>query len=525
MQQQARNEIINRGIGRFIDRGTSAVALSGGRPMAMIHPLLRPYKPTSENPFDASKAAHLLNRAGFGPTPAEIEKVVKLGPDAAADRLFDFPDAPAEEQSQSDVPDLSAIEGYPKDFREIAQKMRGMTPEERMQYRQQLMRANREAIVQTAAWWLQRMASGPYPLQEKLTLFWHGHFTSSAKDERAAILMWQQNELLRRNCAGNFRDFVKQISRDPAMLDYLNNSQNRKKHPNENYARELMELFTLGIGNYTEDDIKQAARAFTGWAHDGDEYVFRKFDHDDDVKTFFGQKGNFNGDDIIEMILHHQACAKYISGRLFKHFVYEDPEPAILASLGEQLREAKWEMRPLLRTIFTSQAFYSDRAIGAQIKSPIQLVVGTIRMLDVDMPANRALAAALNQMGQVPLEPPNVKGWPGGRMWINTSTLFVRYNTAVWLAGGDGQVPMARGGKPGKFKMTMGTANVNFAPDSTNSQAQLVVDDWVARLIQRPIDPDKKKVLIEALGDRPDDEAAIKKMVQLIVSMPEYQLC
>ena len=493
--------------------------------MATLHPLLRPFKPTSDNPFDAVKAAHLLSRAGFGGTGEEIARAVKLGPEGAVDWLFDFPDAPAEELSQSDVPDLSSLDGYPKDFREIQQKMRGMTPEERMQYRQQLQRANREAVAETAAWWLRRMAHGPYPLQEKLTLFWHGHFTTSAKDERAALLMWNQNELLRRHAAGNFHDFVKQVARDPAMLDYLNNQQNRKKHPNENFARELMELFTLGIGNYTEADIKQAARAFTGWAHDGDEYVFRKFDHDDDVKTFFGQKGNFNGDDVIEIILRHQACAKYIAGRLFKFFAYEEPEQPIIDSLGEQLREARWEMRPVLRTILSSQAFYSERAIGSQIKSPVQLVAGTVRMLGVDLPNTRAINAALNQMGQVPLEPPNVKGWPGGRMWINTSTLFVRYNTAVWLAGGGGQVPLARGGKPGKFKMKMGNAETNFSPEASAVEAEKVVDAWVERLIQRPLDVEKKKVLIEALGDRPGDEDAVKKMVQLIVSMPEYQLC
>jgi hypothetical protein len=197
----------------------------------------------------------------------------------------------------------------------------------------------------------------------------------------------------------------------------------------------------------------------------------------------------------------------------------------MIDSLGEQLREGRWELRPLLRMIFASQAFYSDRAVGAQIKSPIQLVAGTIRVLGVDMPPNRVLTAALNQMGQVPLEPPNVKGWPGGRMWINTSTLFVRYNTAVWLAGGGGQVPMARGGRPGKFKFAMGRADTNFAPQASVSEAQKVVDAWVDRLIQRPLEPDKKKVLIEALGDRPNDEDAVKKMVQLIVSMPEYQLC
>jgi uncharacterized protein (DUF1800 family) len=367
------------------------------------------------------------------------------------------------------------------------------------------------------------MANGPYPLQEKLTLFWHGHFTTSAKDERGALLIWTQNELLRRNVAGNFRENVRQISRDPAMLDYLNNQQNRKAHPNENYARELMELFTLGIGNYTEYDIREAARAFTGWAHDGEDFIFRRYDHDDGDKKFFGKKGDFDGDDVIEIILNHPACAKYIAGRFWNFFAYEDAEPPMIESLGQLLRESKWEIRPMLRTMFASQAFYSDRAIGSQIKSPVQLVVGTIRLLGLDMPPVRALQGPLNQMGQVPLEPPNVKGWPGGRQWINTSTLFVRYNTAVWLAGGGGQVPIARG-RPGKVKIKMATVESNFAP-AKGDDALEVVNYWIARLIQRPIDEEKKQVLIDVLNGRPNDEEAVKKMIQLIVSMPEYQLC
>ena len=283
--------------------------------MTTLHPMLRPYKPSSDDPFDRVKAAHLLNRAGFGGTSDEIQQVLKLGPQDAADWLLDFPDAPAEEQSKTDVPDLSGLDGYPKTFREIAEKTRGMTPQERMEYRQMLQRANIEAVRETASWWMRRMAHGPNPLQEKLTLFWHGHFTTSARDERAASLMWDQNELLRRNAAGNFRTFVREISRNPAMLDYLNNQQNRKAHPNENYARELMELFTLGIGNYSEVDIRESARAFTGWAHDGQDFIFRKFDHDTGPKTFFGRTGNFDGYDIVDIILQQPACPRYIASR------------------------------------------------------------------------------------------------------------------------------------------------------------------------------------------------------------------
>jgi uncharacterized protein (DUF1800 family) len=501
--------------------------------MANLHPLLQPYKPTSDDPFDKTKAGHLLSRAGFGGTQEEIAKVVEMGPQDAIDALMDFPDAGVDEQTQSDVPDLSAVEDYPKSFMEIRQMLQGKTEEEKKAFRQKLQQENRQAIVQTIGWWLNRMTKGPYPMQEKLTLFWHGHFTTSAKDERAALLMWNQNEMLRRNAAGNFRTFVRQVSRDPAMLDYLNNNENRKAHPNENYAREVMELFTLGIGNYTEDDIKQAARAFTGWAHDGDEYVFRRFQHDDGEKTFMGRTGNFNGDDILDIILQQPACPKYISGRLFKHFAYEDPQDDMIESLGQHLRDNRWELRPTLRTIFTSKAFYSDKAIGSQIKSPVQLVTGTVRMLGLETPPPRLLMSELNQMGQMPLSPPNVKGWPGGRMWINTSTLFVRYNTAVWLAGGS--VPAIEvGGKNTGNKLLAGAGKLraeiarrgltNFNPKG-NGTPEEIVDAWLWKLIQRPVEESSRQVLVDAINPNPTSPESIRKMVQLIVSMPEYQLC
>lgn len=494
--------------------------------MNTLHPMLQPFKPSSDDPFDHIKAAHLLNRAGFGGTEKEIDQVLRLGPQKAADWLLDFPNAPAEEQSQKDVPDLSVVEGYPGDFRAIREKMRNMSPQERKEYRQMLQRANRQAIVETASWWLKRMAYGSHPLQEKLTLFWHGHFTTSAREERSATLMWNQNELLRRNAAGNFRTFVREISRDPAMLDYLNNQQNRKAHPNENYARELMELFTLGIGNYTEHDIRESARSFTGWAHDGDDFIFRKNEHDTGQKTFMEHTGNFDGDDIIEIILQQPACPRYIASRLWEFFAYESAEQPIIDHLAAVLKDNKWELRPVLRAMLTSKAFYGPRAIGAQIKSPIQLVVGTVRILGLDMPQSRIVGPALNQMGQVPLEPPNVKGWPGGRAWINTSTLFVRYNTGVWLAGGSREVPMSPAFAGKKSNMRMRNAESDFnPPDAKSATATEVVDAWVARLIHRPIGSEKKRILIDALDGRPDDERNVKKMVQLILSMPEYQLC
>ena len=485
--------------------------------MSKLHKLLQPYEPSAADPFDAVKAAHLLNRAGFGGTEAEVEKVRKLGPAAAVDWLVSFPDAGAEKQSEKqstpDLPNFAAIENFPKNFRELRAMVQGKSSEERARIRQMLMRGNREALMATSRWWLNRMATGPFPLQEKLTLFWHGHFTTSFRDERSAWLIWRQNELLRRMAGGNFRDFVKAVSRDPAMLQYLNNNQNRKGRPNENYARELMELFTLGIGNYTETDVKEAARAFTGWASEGEEFVFRKNQHDDGVKRFFGKVGNLDGDDVIEAILRHKACAPYVAGKLFRFFAYEEPEQGVVEGLGEILRDAKYDLRPVLKTLLRSKAFYSAKAVGTQIKSPVQLVIGTVRLLGLELPPLQPLQRALNQMGQVPFNPPNVKGWPGGQAWINSATLFARYNTCVFLAGGNS---FGGGGGPG-FR-------ARFNPGAGGTAADMV-DYWVARLIQRPIDSQKRQVLIESVAGKTNLEESVRRMVQLIVSMPEYQLC
>jgi uncharacterized protein (DUF1800 family) len=468
------------------------------------HPMLEPWKPSAADPFTPAMAAHLLNRAGFGGTPDEIEQCLKLGPAGSVEWLLDFPDAGADEQSQTDVPDLSNIDNYPKSFAERRKLFQGLTPSERQELNAKLMQANREAVFATMRWWLNRMRVGPAPLQEKLTLFWHGHFTSSARDERSAWLMWGQQETLRRHAAGNFRSFVQAVARDPAMIDYLNNQQNRKDHPNENFARELMELFTLGIGNYTEDDIKQAARAFTGWAHDGEDFIFRRNQHDTGEKKFFGQRGNFDGDDIIDIILATDTCSRYIAGKLFAFFASDAIDERLSIALGKTLKDAKYDLRPLLRTILNSRAFYAPTSMFSQIKSPIQLMVGACRQMGIDLPERGFLINQLELMGQVPLNPPNVKGWPGGRTWINTSTLFVRYNLGVRLA-----------------------SNINkdklVPKDLKDAGPRALVNHWTKRLIQRPFAEEKLEVLVQQTKDAGRDGP--RRLVELIVSMPEFQLC
>ncbi|HEY8750000.1 MAG TPA: DUF1800 domain-containing protein [Tepidisphaeraceae bacterium] len=471
--------------------------------MSSTHPSFEAYEPSSQDPFDRVKAAHLLNRAGFGGTEAEVQKVIGLGPKGAVDWLLDFSNASADEQNSADVPDLSPIKGPAGNFRELRKQLQTQTPEQRKQLMKQFQMANREAFMATFAWWMKRMAGGSHPLQEKLTLFWHGHFTTSFREERAALLIWEQNELLRKMAGGNFRKMLHAVSRDPAMLDYLNNNQNRKGHPNENFAREVMELFTLGIGNYSENDIKEGARAFTGWMHDGDQFVFNRRQHDEGMKRFLGKSGNFNGDDVLNIILEKPDCAKFISSELFAWFVRPDPEPAQVDAMAKQLRDGDYELRPVIKTLLTSKAFYSAESIGVQIKSPVQLVAGTIHLLGIEMPPPQAIFNGLQLMGQVPLMPPNVKGWPGGHNWINASTLFARYNSGVRLA--QSKLDIA------------GLSEVNAAPAA--------VDALVDRLIQRPVEDKKRKELIEGYESKTKTDQSIRAVVQLIVSMPEYQLC
>ena len=476
--------------------------------MARLHPDLQPFEPNEADPFDRAKAAHLLGRSGFGGTEDEISRVLYLGPGRAVDELMDFPDAPAAEQSRTDLPDLSSLAGVPLTFAKRDEAMRAAAdPDARRDLGRSWRQAHEKADLEVAEWWLKRMAYGPYPLQEKLTLFWHGHFTTSAADARAANLIWAQNETLRTFAAGNFAAFTLAIARDPAMIDYLNNQQNTKYAPNENFARELMELFTLGLDQYTQKDIQEIARCFTGWHNDGDEYVFRESQHDDGMKRVFGSRPyDLNGDDVIKVLMMHPANAPYIAGKLFRFFAYEEPSDDLIKSLGAFFAENNHELRPLLRLLFNSRAFYSSYAVGTQIKSPIQLVIGTQRMLGVESAENRdfrRLRGNLKAMGQIPLMPPNVKGWPGGRRWINTSTLFARYNTAVKIASDLSAIELA----PPKF-----------------SEPGPIVDRWLDKLIQRPVPAARKKVLIDAVGSPPNGYGVFK-LVQLIVSMPEYQLC
>ena len=237
-------------------------------------------------------------------------------------------------------------------------------------------------------WWLCRMAETRRPLQEKLTLFWHGHFATSIFKVDSAYYMWLQNETLRRNASGNFHTMIMEISKDPAMIKWLDNDSNNKEHPNENYAREVMELFTLGEGHYTENDIKEVARAFTGWHYDRSamQYRFDPEKHDDGQKEVLGKKGNLDGGDVIDIIFQQPACAQFLARKLWSYFGYEEPEQELVDGLAEVFREGKYELKPLLHRMFSCNAFYSERAVRTQIKSPVQLAVGSYHLLGKRIP-------------------------------------------------------------------------------------------------------------------------------------------
>ncbi len=351
-------------------------------------------------------AAHLLRRAGFGGTPAEVGRFARMGAQEAAAALVAVPSP-----QTIAAPREGGLDG-PLDKHEA-----------------------RDAVASLQLWWLSRMLATPAPLQEKMTLYFHGHFTSRATP-RFPRITYNQNALLRANATGNLRELTRAISKDAAMLVYLNGASNVAAHPNENYARELMELFTLGVDNYSENDVRESARAWTGWRvnRKTDTVQFDPAQHDGGRKTFLGRSGYFNGDDIVDIIFDQAQCARFFAGSLLNWFVYNDPEPELVERVAELLRAHGYELAPVLRTILSSNVFFSARAYRALVKSPVEFVVGTYKALGLTAIDASALPA-LQQMGQRLFFPPSVAGWPGGANWLTSGTMIARQNFLTRLLG------------------------------------------------------------------------------------------
>lgn len=370
------------------------------------------------------QARHFLARTGFQPTPAEVAAYERLDYADGIERLFQTMRAKA----ATPLPEWMDLS--PAEFFQINRDMRREKREAERDTGRILKIANlmRQQGGEAKAWWYREMLTTTSPFTERMVLFWHNHFTSSVQKTRYVPSLIRQNELFRREAAGNYARLLKEVARDPAMLLYLDGVSSRKGQPNENFARELLELFTIGEGHYSERDIKEAARAFTGWSIDRQTGVHRVYRaiHDEGDKTFLGRSGNFDGDDIVAAVLAHPRTAERLVEKLWREFVSPQPDQAEVKRLAAILRDNNYEMKPLLRAMFISPAFRDPANRGTLFKSPVEMTVGTLRLLQLPIDDTQKLVRAGRLLGQDVFDPPNVKGWPGGEAWISSYTLMLR---------------------------------------------------------------------------------------------------
>ena len=467
-------------------------------------------------PIGYEGARHLLNRTGFGATDAEVRQFAPLERNQAVERLL------AATRRESSVQPPAFVDAPFEPY----YRLRQMSAEERMAAQRRLV----EQGFELRAWWIREMIATPSPLTERMTLFWHNHFATSQQKVRASQLMYRQNALLRREALGNFATLLHAIAKDPAMLVYLDNAGNRKQAPNENFAREVMELFTLGEGRYGEQDVKEAARAFTGWSLERDtgEFTFRRMWHDYGDKTVLGRSGRFDGDDVLDILLTRREAAEFVAGKLWREFVSPHPEAREVARWAAVFRDARYEVKPLMRAILSSPAFWSTDNRGALIKSPVDLVVGTLRTFEIRPFDLRPAVFAAAALGQNPFSPPNVKGWPGGEAWINSSTLLGRKQwldrvfrgsdpamTAAQASDRDEAVKQRGPGERYRRMMERGMADYTF--DAERFIRSLPVSaDGAARV-------DQLVLATAAVNPAPEDADAAER-VRVLVADPAYQL-
>jgi len=428
-----------RAVGQSTARG--AAGSGGPGPAAWLNDLT----PIGPSDWNADRAAHLIERAGFGATPEEVNRFAAMTPRQAVDELVNY------ESIHSDLKpfDESGIwdpgmDPFPPSRAEavrlarehgegLGEKLLPPGSPRRLQpvvdkffYS---LTANTIETQRLGLWWANRMLTTRRPLEEKLTLFWHGHFATGENKVRDYRMMLRQHEMFRSHASGGFRELLIGVLKDPAMLVYLDNGENVKKHPNENFGRELLELFTMGVGNYTERDVREGARAFTGWTNDVLEFKFDADQHDFGQKVFLGRTDALNGEDIIDTILQQPVTAEFVAGKLYRYFVRDEVAGPVKADLGRTFRESGYQLKPLLRRIFLSRDFYSPASYATQIKSPVQLVVSTYRKMGLrEVPTIPDFGRMTASLGQSLFDPPNVAGWAGGRTWITPATLLQRGN-------------------------------------------------------------------------------------------------
>ncbi len=519
--------------------------------MALLTPLLA-------RDFTPYAAAHLLWRAGFGGTWDEAVELADLGLDSAVDRLVFY-----EPSKNLPAPECAALpEESGKAFEE---RLRGIPDEEvRQSERRMRYQKERDQIRDLKLWWLDRMVSSSLsnpvipPLEEKLTLFWHSHFATGYEDKISATYpLWQQNQMFRSLAISPLTDQLNALLRDPAMLVWLDNASSHRNNPNENFARELMELFSMGVGHYSEKDVKESARALTGYSVDRESWTFqfREAAHDPGEKTFLGQTGPFRGEEIVSIICQNPATANFMARKFLEYFVCTAPDQEMIEAVAERYRSTDYNLRDLLRALFRSQLFYSERATNAVVKSPVGLALGALKAMRSPLPKDEVFLGALRVMGQDLFFPPDVNGWPGGGDWINSNTLLIRYNFANFLMHGVSadefktleRKTVDRTQSRREFiESERKLATVDWEPDAhLKSSGEIrrmltskdIVDYFIREFLQREPSHDLRAALNQlaetdgAGGRRPmsirdsNFNERARGLVHLIMSSPDYQLC
>jgi uncharacterized protein (DUF1800 family) len=478
------------------------------------------------------KNQHLWWRAGFGPPADQVEELSRQKPE----RLFhSMLKASEKKPDLFDVadPQVKALVSQPLSL----QKLQGLRPEEKQMIRKQSV----QDIGKLNLRWLDEMTISEAQLLEKMSLFWHGHFAS-----KTINILYDQALLnvIRENALGSFRDLLKNVSKSASMIQFLNNNQNKKSHPNENFARELMELFTVGRGSYTETDVKESARAFTGWgATMQGEFDFRPKQHDDGPKTFFGKTGNFSGEDILDILLAQKQTSVFVSRKIYRFFVNEIIDEEKISVLATQFYESGYNIRSLMVSIFTSSWFYDQKNIGTQIKSPVLWLVGMRRQLPMEI-QNPAVQIVLERLlGQVLFSPPNVAGWPGGKHWIDSSSLMLRMRLPQIVLNADAILSKPKDDDDVMMGMRepLTAKNINRFknPGIQFFQAKILWEKYTKNFKETPdnvmyaairdlllqkLTPMNESDMLRYI-DESDREKRIQSITIRLMGTPEYQLC
>lgn len=483
------------------------------------------------------KNHHLMWRAGFGPAAQQLPNLDKID----ASLLYKALQKESSKQPEYINVADNYLQGLMMGIKEEGrQQRREMSKEEKKNIRKK----NRESIRNLNLYWINEMVNSNAQLREKMAFFWHGHFAC-----RNLNIFFQQGllDVIRRNALGSFRDLLREVSMSAAMLNFLNNNQNKKDHPNENFAREVMELFTMGRGNYSEEDIKEAARAFTGWgATVAGEFVFRKMQHDNGSKTVLGKRGNFKGEDVLDILLEQRQTAWFITKKIYRFFVNEQADTDKVQWLAHRFYKSDYNISLLLQDIFISDWFYDDKNTGNRIKSPIELITGIQRMLPMKIENENTLLLLQRVLGQLLFYPPNVAGWPGGKTWIDSSTLMMRMRFPQLINDSDtfnvkpkddddqmmgrkddeetvmktkNNKQDRRMGKSIRAEIDWNTYLKNFDGISRGEIINVIAENLLE------VKKDTGSTIITKYADSSTRENFIKTATIQMMSTPEYQLC